>query len=112
MVCYNEIQVAFGLTFQMIKNYNLPGAKAVFTGNKGSTKERIALAIVPMTRVSDISHLLQQQIQKCKQFAPCVLYSNTCPSNDFCWKATFGEGLMTKLGLFHLMHWIIDTLDQ
>ena len=56
-------QVAFDWTCQTIKNCNLPGAKAGFTGIKGSTKEIVALAIVPMTTVSDISHLLQQSIQ-------------------------------------------------
>jgi hypothetical protein len=35
-VSENE-KVAFGWTFQRIKNYNLPGAKAVFTRNKGYT---------------------------------------------------------------------------
>jgi hypothetical protein len=47
-VSKNE-KVAFDWTFQTIKNYNnLPGIKAVFTRNKGSTKEIITLALVPI----------------------------------------------------------------
>ena len=45
----DDDKVAFDWTFQTIKNYNLPGANAVFTGNKGSTKEIITLAVVPTT---------------------------------------------------------------
>ena len=103
--------IAFDWTFQTVKNYNLPDAKAVFTGNKGSTKEIIALAIVPTVKVSDISHLLQQSIKKRSQFAPRALYTDTWPNNDEFWKATFGDRLETRLGLFHLMHRIVDTLD-
>jgi hypothetical protein len=40
---------AFDWTFQMAKNYNLPGANAVFTGNKGFTKQIITLALVLAT---------------------------------------------------------------
>ena len=72
--------IAFDWTSQTVKNYNLPDAKAVFTGNKGSTKEIIALAIVPTVKVSDISHLLQQSIKKRSQFAPRALYTDTCPT--------------------------------
>ena len=109
-VCTGE-NVAFDWTFQTIKNYNLPGAKAVFTGNKGSTNEIIAIAIVPTVKVSEISHLLQQSILKRRQFAPGAVYTDTCPNNDEFWKATFGDQLETRLGLFHLMHRIVETLD-
>jgi hypothetical protein len=100
--------IVFDWTFQTVKNYNLPGAKAVFTGNKGLTKELITLAIVPMVKVSEISHL---SIKKRGQFAPGALYTDTCPNNDEFWKATFGNRLETRRGLFHLMHRIVDTLD-
>jgi hypothetical protein len=76
-VSENE-KVAFDWTFQTIKNYfNLPGANAVFTGSKGSTKEIITLAIVPTTAASQISHLLLQSKQKHKEFKPAVLYVPT-----------------------------------
>ena len=110
-VSENE-KVAFDWTFQTIKNYNLPGAKAVFTGNKGSTKEIITLAIVPTTAASQISHLLLQSKEKRKEFKPAVLYTDTCPHNEAFWKDVFGTCLETKLGLFHFLHRIMDTLDS
>jgi hypothetical protein len=71
-------KVAFDWTFQAVKNYrNLPGAKAIFTGNKGSTKEIISLAIVGSTAVSQVSHQLVQQIKTRQNFHPSVLYSDT-----------------------------------
>jgi hypothetical protein len=61
-----ELKVAFDWTFQSVKNYkNVPGAKAIFTGNKGSTNEIVTLAMVPTTAASQISHLLQQMIRSC-----------------------------------------------
>ena len=105
-------KVAFDWTFQTIKNYNLPGAKAVFTGNKGSTNEIITLAIVPTTAVSQISHILLQSREKRNEFQPAVLYTDTCPHNEAFWKGIFGTYLETKLGLFHLIHRVMDTLDS
>ena len=108
----NNEKVAFDWTFQTIKNYNLPDAKAVFTGNKGSTKEIVTLALVPTTAVSQILHLLLQSKEKRKEFDPAVLYTDTCPHNEAFWKYIFGTYLETKLGLFHLLHRIMDTLDS
>jgi hypothetical protein len=105
-------KVAFDWTFQTIKNYNLPGANAVFTGNKGSTKEIITLAIVPTTAASQVSHLLLQSREKQNNFKPAVLYTDTCPHNEAFWRGIFGTYLETKLGLFHLLHRIMDTLDS
>ena len=106
----NEL-VAIDWTFQAIKNFNLPGAKAMFTMNKGSTKEVVNMAIVSSTAGSQISHLLQQSRSSRKQFHPAVLYSDTTPHNKDFWKSLFGDGVSVRLGLFHLMHRIVDTLD-
>jgi hypothetical protein len=67
-------KVAFDWTFQTTKNYNLPGANAVFTGNKGTTEEIITLTLVPTTAASQISHLLLQSKEKQKSFKPAVIY--------------------------------------
>jgi hypothetical protein len=107
-----NVKVAFDWTFQTIKNYNLPGAKAVFTANKGSAKEIITVAIVPIIAASQISHMLLQSKEQRKVFKPAVLYTDTCPHNNTFWKDIFGIYLETKLGLFHLIHRIMDTLDQ
>jgi hypothetical protein len=112
VVLYKNEKCAFDWTFGTLKNYNLPGAKAVFTGNKGSTKEIITLAIVPTTAANQISHLLLQSREKRTMFEPTVLYTDTCPHNDEFWKGIFGTYLLqTKLGLFHLLHRVVETLD-
>jgi hypothetical protein len=104
-------KIAIDWTFAAIKNYNLDKAKAVFTCNKATTKEIVILAIVPSTAVSQVSHCLVQARLKRKNFQPSVLYHDTCPNNDSFWKALLGLELVTRLGLFHLLHRIVETLD-
>jgi hypothetical protein len=112
VIVSEEDKVAMDWTHQALKNFNLPGAKAIFTGNKGSTKEMFTLGIVPTTAASQISHLLLQIREMRKEFKPAVVYTDTCPHNEAFWKRIFGTYyLETKLGLFHLLHRIMDTLD-
>ena len=66
---------------------------------------------VPTTAAKDISHLLNHTISKCN-FQPSQVYTDICPNNDEFWKETFGCDVKTKLGLFHLMHRIVDTIDK
>ncbi len=53
-----------------------------------------------------------QTKEKRKAFGPAVLYMDTCPHNEAFWKDIFGTYLETKLGLFHLLHPIMDTLNS
>jgi len=106
----NEL-VAIDWTFAVVKNFNLPGAKAMFTMNKGSTKEIVTMAIVNSTSVSQISHLLTQSIKRRTYFQPRALYSDTTPHNKAFWGLLFGQQLTVLLGLFHLLHRITDTID-
>jgi hypothetical protein len=55
--------------------------------------------------------MLIKTIQKRQDFHPAVLYTDTCPHNESFWKTIYGATLETKLGLFHLLHRIYDTLD-
>ena len=106
----NEL-VAIDWTFQVIKNYVLPGAKAMFTMNKGSTKEIVHLGIVRSTAVSQISHLLVKARQVRSKFTPKALYSDITPSNLIFWMSILGSGVVVLLGMFHCMHRVVDTLD-
>jgi hypothetical protein len=90
--------------FQVIKNYNLPGAKAMFTANIGRTKEVFALVLVASTSVSQVSHMLIEILPKRPNFNPSVLYHNRCPHNQDFWRMIFGANLNMRLGLFHLLH--------
>lgn len=102
---------AIDWTFQVVKNYILPGGKAACLMNKSSTKEIATYAIVSSVAVSQISHLLTQSILKRKKFKPFGLYADTTPNNKTYWKRLFGEDLLVLLGLFHLMQRVTDTLD-
>ncbi|KAG7344511.1 hypothetical protein IV203_022519 [Nitzschia inconspicua] len=82
--------VAFDWTFQLIKNYLLPGDKAAFTGIKGKTNEIISLLIVPSTKTADVSHALIQSRQKRESFSPSVVYTDTCPNAMVFYKAILG----------------------
>ena len=104
--------VALDHTFQTLKNYNLPGSKALFTMNKGSTKEIVALVIVPSTSTKDISHLLTKIIKSQLNFKPSVLYTDTCPASQDLYLSILGKTTTMRLGLFHLMHRIVDTMDN
>jgi hypothetical protein len=104
--------IACNWTFQVAKNYNLEGAKAIFTANVGRTNEVFALAIVSSTAVSQVSHMLVEIIKKRRCFKPAVLYHDTCPNITAFWKQIFGSHFEIHLGLFHLLHQIVDTLDN
>jgi hypothetical protein len=103
--------IALDWTFAALKNYLLNGSKAIFTGMKGSTREWIYAAIVKSTGVDQVSHLLIESKQKMVENDPSVLYTDTCPHNAPFYKKIYGPNLLTRLGLFHLMHRIVDTLD-
>ena len=83
----------------------------MFTAIKGSTKELLTLALVPSTALKEVSHLLVNCCQKRPEFRPSVLYSDTCPNGLNFWRRLFGMGIVLRLGLFHLLHRIVDTLD-
>ena len=105
--------VTFDHTFQVLKTYNnKEGAKAVFMGMKGSSKEVMSLATVPSTALKEVTHLLQQSRIRRQTFSPTVVYTDTCPNSTYVWKALFGEEIDCRLGLFHFMHRIVETLDS
>jgi hypothetical protein len=105
-----EKAVAADHTFQALKNYNLPGAKALFTMNN-ERGEIVTAAIVPDTKVQSVAHLVEQQVRRRKHFRPNLIYTDTWPHNDEFWAMLLGQGLLGRLGLFHLMKRIVDTLN-
>jgi hypothetical protein len=108
-----EDSMAVDWTFQTLKSYsNLPGSKAIFTQMKGSTKEVVSLAIVESTAAAQVSHLLCESRQKREIFSPALLYTDTAPHGLSFYKTHLGSDVELKLGLFHLIHRIVDTLDH
>ena len=103
--------VAFDHTFQALKSYSSTRGNAIFTGCKGKTKEIVSLAIVPSTKLFDVSHLLQQSTRRRTNFKPGVVYTDTIPNGERFWKEVFGPEVDCRLGLFHFLHRIVDTLN-
>lgn len=103
--------VAIDWTFAVLKNYILPGAKAMFTFNKGSTKEIVQFGIVSSTAASQISHMVTQAKAKRNNFNPKALYSDITPNNLAFWVSILGSGVVVLLGMFHCMHRVVETLD-
>jgi hypothetical protein len=62
-----------------------------------------ALGIVKSMAVSQVSHMLQEIIDKRPPFQPWIIYTDTWP---FWTTPDIG-----RLGLFHLMKEILDTLN-
>jgi hypothetical protein len=54
--------------------------------------------------------MLVQMLQR-PNFKPSVLYHDTCPHNQDFWRMLFGANLEVRLGLFHLLHRIVDASD-
>ena len=104
--------VAVDWTFQVLKNYKgLQGKYAMFTMNKGSTKEMVLSLIVPSTAVKEVSHALQQMAES-RACEPSALYSDITPSNHIFWKTILKSCVEIKLGMFHIQHRIVETLDS
>jgi hypothetical protein len=104
--------IAIDWTSRVVKNCDLPGTKAMCTANVGRTKEVFALALVANASVSQVSPMLVEIIQKRgTNFKPSVLCHDTCPHNQDFWRRLFGTNDVVRLGLFHLLHRIVDTLD-
>jgi hypothetical protein len=56
--------------------------------------------------------MLVNILEKREYFNPSVLYHDTCPHNQVFWSMLlFRANLEVRLGLFHLLHRIVNTLD-
>lgn len=101
----NAITMAIDWTFQVVKNCNLPGTKAMFAANVRRTKDVFALAFVNNASVSQVSLMLVKMLQKRgTNFELLVSHHDTFPHNQAFWKMLFGANLVVCLGLFHLLH--------
>ena len=105
------VAIAVDHTFAVVANYNLPGAKAMFT-IMNSNNEIVAMVLVPTTKVEQIAHLVEQMMRRRKNFIPKILYTDTWPHNKNFWEMLLGFELQGRLGLFHIMQRIVETLNH
>lgn len=104
-----EDNMAIDWTFEGLKNFTLKeqGAKAIFTMNNGDGEVAMA-AIVPSTKVSDISHGVKQ-VSRRAYFNPKAIFTDTWPAKLEFWFSIFGR-IVGVLGIFHFIKRIVDTL--
>jgi hypothetical protein len=90
--------IAIDWTFQVLKNYVLPDAKACFTMCT-ETSEINALGIVASTACSQIPHLLQELVQNWPMLCWVLyIYTDTWPHSYNFWKFIFGMLVIGRLG--------------
>jgi hypothetical protein len=73
--------------------------------------EIVAIAMVESTAASQYSHLVRQMIKKRNFEQPKAIYTDTWPHNKTFWSAMF-KCARGRLGLFHFIKRILDTLNH
>jgi hypothetical protein len=115
----NVKAVVIDWTFQALKTYRglgTEGGKCMFTmkvvGDRG--KRTAGAAIVPSTAVAAISHFMTSMVTKreglSKQLS--LIFTDEWPSASVFWKDIFGHQIVGRLGLFHAMKRITDTIER
>jgi hypothetical protein len=69
-----------------------------------------ALGIVESTKASQVFHLVRQVLSR-PNFLPRGLWTDTWPKGKVYWEAMLGETIHGRLGLFHFIKRIVDTLQ-
>eukprot|EP00980_Cylindrotheca_fusiformis_P023779 scaffold10972_cov59-Cylindrotheca_fusiformis.AAC.2 len=99
-------------TFATLKNYRLPGAKAVFTlmNEEGMICQMVC---VPSEKIQDVDHMLQtMQKRRPQAFSGrFALYTDTWPKNKEYWDAKFGKSVEGRLGLFHFIQRLTEHFN-
>ncbi|CAJ1934064.1 unnamed protein product [Cylindrotheca closterium] len=104
---------AFDHTFAATRAYRdkkSMGMKCFADFNNGRTGEIGGIYAVPTTKLSDVSHGLTQAAPRLKNVS--VLTTDTIPHGVQFWDATLGKGVKCRLGLFHFLGRMVDTLDS
>ena len=104
---------AFDHTFAVTRAYRDKariGMKCFADLINGRTGEIAGVYAVPSTKLSDVSHALTQAAPRLKNVS--VMTTDTIPHGVDFWKTTLGKQIKCRLGLFHFIQRIIDTLDQ
>jgi hypothetical protein len=103
---------ALGLdwTFAVCKNFNVVGAKAMFT-MQNSNAEIVNLALVPSTKAEEVAHLNEQAVRRRKNLRPKYIFTDMRPHNNSFWKMIFGP-IKGKLEMFHCMGCILEHVNH
>ena len=115
----NVTAVVIDWTFQALKTYRglgTQGGKCMFTmkvvGDRG--KRTAGVAVVPNTSAASISHFMINMITKREGLKKQVslIFTDEWPSASAFWKDIFGHHIVGRLGLFHAIKRITDTVER
>ena len=104
---------AFDHTFAATRAYKDKrsiGMKCFADFNNGRSGAIGGIYAVPKAKLSDVSHGLTQAAPRLKNVS--VLTTDTIPHGVQFWDATLGKGVKCRLGLFHFLGRMVDTLDS
>jgi len=104
---------AFDHTFAAVRAYkdkSSLGIKCIADMNNGRTGEIAGVWCVPSGKLKDVSHALTQAMPRLKNMS--VITTDTMPHGLVFWRATLGDDIVGRLGLFHFLHRIMETLDH
>ena len=97
-------------THSVVKNYSKIGAKALWDVMT-ETGEIASAVLVDDTKSRQFAHAAEQLARR-PGFAPTVMYSDTWPNKQDFWALLFGSELQGRLGLFHFVQRITQTMRQ
>jgi hypothetical protein len=75
------------------------------------TGECASSVLVKTTEAIEIAHQVEGVARR-PNFCPKLLYSDTWPNNKEFWEMLFGPQVLGRLGLYHFMQRLVETLRQ
>jgi len=114
----NVKAVVIDWTFQALKTYKglgTQGGKCMFTmkvvGDRG--KRTAGAVIVPNTAAASISHFMINMVTKREGLQNVALiFTDEWPSASAFWADIFGHHIVGRLGLFHAIKRVTDTIER
>ena len=114
----NVKAVVIDWTFQALKTYKglgTQGGKCMFTmkvvGDRG--KRTAGAVIVPNTAAASISHFMINMVTKREGLQKVALiFTDEWPSASAFWADIFGHHIVGRLGLFHAIKRVTDTIER
>jgi hypothetical protein len=100
-------------THEVTKNYfrkKQIGARALWDVAT-ETGEIATAVLVPSTKTKDFSHAAIQ-LSRRSMFKPSAIYSDRWPTKVGYWDMLFGSEIEGRLGLFHFLQGILQTLQK
>jgi len=96
-------------THEALKNYRLGSAGAIWDAAT-ETGEIATFVVVPSTKQEDYAHAAEALARR-PNFNPRGKWSDICPKGTAFFSVLHGEDFHQRLGMFHFIKRIVDTMD-